>query len=37
MNGVTPSWFSDFLLALLMIVGVAAFFFRHRRKRKPGM
>jgi len=37
MNGVTPSWFSDFLLALLMIVGIAVLLFRHKRKKKAGM
>jgi len=37
MNGVTPSWFSDALLAMLMIVAVALMLFRHKRKKKAGM
>jgi hypothetical protein len=34
MNEVTPSWLSDVLIALLMVIAVVGILVRHRRKSK---
>ena len=37
MNAVTPSWFSDLLLALLMVAAILGFLFRHNKTKKHKM
>jgi hypothetical protein len=34
MNGVTPNWISDFLLAALMVAAIVGLLFRHHKTKK---
>jgi hypothetical protein len=36
-NAVTPNWFSDFLLAALMVAAILGLLFRHHKPKKHKM